>query len=111
MDAVRAERVDAVHQPTKTPEFLAAGRRLVSTAVVDVVSDYGTHGLVTILRAGDEVAATLRASLAAPPADWLGRVDAQLAGQSWDRTWSEMSQIVERHLRAEPLVSSSQKGG
>jgi hypothetical protein len=96
--------------PTKTPEFLAAGLRLLSTAVADVVRDYGAHGLVAILRPQDDLAAVLRAMLEAPPAGWLGRVDARLAGQSWDRTWSEMSQIVERHLGAAPALTLSQKG-
>jgi hypothetical protein len=97
--------------PTKTPEFLAAGLRLVSTAIIDVIRDYGAQGLVTILRPEDDLAALLRASLEAPPAGWLGRVDARLAGQSWDRTWSDMAQIVERHLGAAPLLTLNQKGG
>ena len=96
--------------PTKTPEFLAAGLRLVSTAIADVVRDYGAQDLVTILRPEDDLAASLRASLETPPAGWLRRVDARLAGQSWDRTWSEMAQLVERHLGAAPLLTSSQKG-
>jgi hypothetical protein len=96
--------------PTKTPEFLAAGRRLVSTAIADVVRDYGAHGLVTILGPEDDLAATLRATLGAPPPGWLRRVDARLAGQSWDRTWSDMSHIVERHLAA-PVLALNQKGG
>jgi hypothetical protein len=97
--------------PTKTPEFLAAGLRLVSTAIADVVHDYGAQGLVTILRPQDDLAESLRASLEAPPAGWLGRVDARLAGQSWDRTWSDMAQIVERHLGAATLLTINQKGG
>ena len=96
--------------PTKTPEFLAAGLRLVSTAIADVVRDYGAHDLVAILRPEDDLAASLRASLETPPAGWLARVDARLAGQSWDRTWSEMAHIVERHVDAAPLLTSSQKG-
>jgi hypothetical protein len=97
--------------PTKTPEFLAAGLRLVSTAVVDVVRDYGAHGLVTILQSEDDLVASLRASLEAAPDDWLGRVDTRLAGQSWDRTWSDMSQIIERHSDGVPLLTLNQKGG
>ncbi|OYZ93910.1 MAG: glycosyl transferase, partial [Rhizobiales bacterium 17-65-6] len=34
--------------PTKTPEFLAAGLRVTSTAVADVVETYGKPGLVGI---------------------------------------------------------------
>ena len=32
--------------PTKTPEYLAAGRQVVSTSVRDVVRPYGEQGLV-----------------------------------------------------------------
>jgi len=38
--------------PTKTPEFLAAGRPVVSTSIRDVVRPYGEKGLVQI---GDTV--------------------------------------------------------
>jgi UDP-galactopyranose mutase len=34
--------------PTKTPEYLAAGRPVVSTPIADVVHDYGNKGLVAI---------------------------------------------------------------
>jgi glycosyltransferase involved in cell wall biosynthesis len=34
--------------PTKTPEYLAAGRPVVSTPIADVVRDYGHKGLVAI---------------------------------------------------------------
>lgn len=39
--------------PTKTPEFLAAGLPVVSTAIVDVVRSYGAQGLVQIADAED----------------------------------------------------------
>lgn len=96
--------------PTKTPEFLAAGLRLVSTAVPDVVRDYGSGGLVTILRS-DDPAAALREALEPPPASWARRVDAHLAGRSWDRTWSEMARIVERHVDAAHLRDRIQQEG
>lgn len=95
--------------PTKTPEFLAAGLRLLSTAVPDVVRDYGAAGTVSILRPRDDLAAALRGCLEPPAPDWLCRVDAQLAGRSWDRTWSEMAQILQRHS-AKPLPTPVQKG-
>ena len=96
--------------PTKTPEFLSAGLRLVSTPIPDVVRDYGADGLVTILNKDDDLPTTLRASLEPAPAGWLRRVDAQLAGRSWDRTWSDMARIVERHRHAAPLLARRQKG-
>lgn len=75
--------------PTKTPEFLAAGLPVVSTAIVDVVRSYGAQGLVQIVDA-DDVVEKLREALDSPK-DLLRRtVDAYLANMSWDRTWSAM---------------------
>src|SRR6266436_2531443 len=34
--------------PTKTPEYLAAGKPVVSTSIRDVVRPYGREGLVSI---------------------------------------------------------------
>lgn len=81
--------------PTKTPEFLAAGLPLVSTAVADVVRGYGATGLVTIADRSS-IAASLRQALAPPGEAWRRRVEAHLASMSWDRTWAEMKAHVER---------------
>lgn len=86
--------------PTKTPEFLAGGLPVVSTAIADVVEPYGRLGLVEI--AGD-VAATVAAVERllvgrhdeAAEAARLAAVDAHLAQGSWDRTWSAMQALIE----------------
>jgi glycosyltransferase involved in cell wall biosynthesis len=76
--------------PTKTPEFLAAGLPVVSTAIVDVVRSYGAHGLVQIADA-DDIEEKIREALGNPK-DLLRRsVDAYLATMSWDQTWNGMS--------------------
>jgi glycosyltransferase involved in cell wall biosynthesis len=75
--------------PTKTPEFLAAGLQVVSTAVPDVVDAYGRTGLVMIAD-HDNIAETLRDALQPSPAGWRTRVDATLATTSWDATWASM---------------------
>lgn len=96
--------------PTKTPEFLAAGLQVTSTAVVDVVRDYGAPGLVTVLPpAGGDIAAILRESLGSPPAGWHGRIKTHLAGRSWDRSWSEMARIIDLH-RDSRVQPRGQKG-
>jgi len=76
--------------PTKTPEFLAAGLPVVSTAIVDVVRTYGAQGLVDIADASD-VADKLRSALTTPREAWLGKADAFLAKTSWDSTWEAMA--------------------
>lgn len=80
--------------PTKTPEFLAAGLPLVSTAVTDVVQDYGDPGLVEIADDAPAMAAKLELLLHRPSATWLARVDSRLAAGSWDRTWSRMAALL-----------------
>ena len=81
--------------PTKTPEFLAAGVPLASTAVVDVVRTYGAEGLVDIVDA-DDVELTLRSVLARPRDHVLTQVDAYLLDMSWERTWAGMAARIQQ---------------
>lgn len=81
--------------PTKTPEFLAAGLQIVSTAIADVVRSYAAASLVEIADAGD-MPAKLQSVLAAPRKDWLEKVDIYLADMSWDKTWAQMAALIER---------------
>ena len=82
--------------PTKTPEYLAAGKRVVSTPIRDVVHDYGEPGLVEIAETPEAFAAALDRALAAPhdPA-WAARVQNKLNESSWDSTWSAMRAEME----------------
>jgi glycosyltransferase involved in cell wall biosynthesis len=89
--------------PTKTPEFLAAGLRVTSTAVTDVVRGYGEGGLVAIADPAD-MAERLRASLAPPDAGWQARVDAHLAASSWDLTWAAMAAHLDRVAADRPVL-------
>ncbi|HEX8695411.1 MAG TPA: glycosyltransferase family 1 protein [Longimicrobium sp.] len=93
--------------PTKTPEYLAAGRPVVSTPIHDVVRTYGEPGLVRIAATVEETVAAVEAALREDPqtrAAWLERVDAALARTSWERTWGEMRARVEE-------VVSARRGG
>ena len=83
--------------PTKTPEFLAAGLPVVSTAVTDVVREYGARGFVAIAGADDMIAA-LRSALGPAAPDWGVSVDQHLAQMSWDRTWAQMKAHIDRLL-------------
>ncbi|MBJ6124158.1 glycosyltransferase [Microvirga splendida] len=80
--------------PTKTPEFLAAGVPVVSTAITDVVRPYGEKGLVEIARNAGEVVAKVETILARPKDPWLARVDRHLAAGSWDKTWASMHKLM-----------------
>jgi UDP-galactopyranose mutase len=83
--------------PTKTPEYLAAGKPVVSTSIRDVVRPYGELGLVHI---ADDVAEFIKAASAAGMDDaaederWLSRVDEFLATNSWDETWGRMAALI-----------------
>jgi glycosyltransferase involved in cell wall biosynthesis len=78
--------------PTKTPEYLAAGKPVVSTSIADVVVPYGRAGFARIADTPVLFAEAIRAALNEPVAAWLPRADAFLSGNSWDATWSRISE-------------------
>jgi len=82
--------------PTKTPEYLAAGKPVISTSIRDVVRPYGEMGLVRIADTPVELVAAAEELMSGRTVDqdWLQQVDNFLAGMSWDRTWSEMSRML-----------------
>ncbi|HEX8178576.1 MAG TPA: glycosyltransferase family 1 protein [Pyrinomonadaceae bacterium] len=83
--------------PTKTPEYLAAGKPVVSTSIRDVVRPYGEQGLVRIADTVDEfvrAAAELGMDEHVDDANWRVRVDEFLAKISWDKTWQQMSELI-----------------
>ena len=96
--------------PTKTPEYLAAGRHVVSTPVRDVVADYGDGGVVRI--AGDAAAfvAEVEAALAADAAAHHARADEVLRSRSWDRTWNEMDHLIAAAIKAKTVKPRRARG-
>ena len=86
--------------PTKTPEYLAAGKPVVSTSICDVVRPYGELGLVQIADDPAEFVAAVETALqiAQQDSEWLDRVDAFLAQNSWDKTWASMNHLIESSL-------------
>jgi glycosyltransferase involved in cell wall biosynthesis len=82
--------------PTKTPEFLAAGVPVCSTPITDIVSPYGEQGLVEIAADAAGFGDKLDLLLKRGRSEWLQRVDAFLRDMSWDNTWSQMRELVER---------------
>lgn len=84
--------------PTKTPEYLAAGKLVVSTSITDVVGVYGEPGLVQIADTPDEFARAMDAMLLMKMTEHQPRVDDFLSTMSWDRTWQRMQEIVEHHI-------------
>ncbi len=96
--------------PTKTPEYLAAGKPVVSTSIHDVVHPYGDAGLVRIADSVENFAAAISRSLEAVPPGWLHSIDQFLSGNSWDSTWQRMWGLVTKRLdcRQEPFTGKDQ---
>jgi UDP-galactopyranose mutase len=84
--------------PTKTPEYLAAGRAVVSTSIRDVVRPYGEQGLARIADQVPEFVAAIEAALGEDAAARRTRADAFLCQMSWDATWTRMAQLVDGSL-------------
>lgn len=84
--------------PTKTPEYLAAGRPVVSTSITDVVDPYGARGLVEIADDPEEFVAAVERAIE-PNAERLRAVDAFLTESSWDYTWADMSELIDEAAR------------
>jgi glycosyltransferase involved in cell wall biosynthesis len=80
--------------PTKTPEYLAGGKPVVSTPVRDVVRPYGEHNLVTIADGVDAFVRSVTAALTEDACDRWREVDAFLARGSWDQTWGQMRALL-----------------
>lgn len=92
--------------PTKTPEYLAAGKPVVSTSIRDVVRPYGEQGLVQIADTVPEFVEAIAKALdnSQTNADWLSRVDAFLATTSWDLTWQAMNELIETAIGAKKIM-------
>jgi glycosyltransferase involved in cell wall biosynthesis len=87
--------------PTKTPEYLAGGRPVVSTPIRDVVRPYGELALVEIAEDPEAFVAAAERSMrrfgegAPEREEWLAQVDEFLARGSWSRTFRHMSDLIE----------------
>lgn len=91
--------------PTKTPEYLAAGKPVVSTPIRDVVRPYGDLGLVQIATTAAEwEMAVTKAIQQGANSLWLKEVDLLLATMSWDLTWQRMVSLVQAKLTAGPQL-------
>lgn len=82
--------------PTKTPEYLAAGKPVISTPIRDVVRPYGDNKLVHIVSNADEFIKAAEKELEKKrKTSWLNKVDDFLLYNSWDRTWGQMVRHIE----------------
>lgn len=85
--------------PTKTPEYLAAGKPVISTPIIDVLRQYGRFGLVNIAGTPEEFVRVAAIELENTDRDeWLQHVNEFLSQNSWDKTWQRMMYLITRKL-------------
>ncbi len=98
--------------PTKTPEYLAAGKPVISTAIKDIVNPYGTKQLVHIIHNEQEFIEESQQILNMPSAKrrkWLDEVDEHLTDHSWDKTWYKMHELIKDELRRKQKILTLKK--
>ncbi len=96
--------------PTKTPEFLAGGKKVVSTSIKDVVTPYGVQNLVHIADTSGEFETAINKILNEKDnIGWLRKTDMFLAGISWDKTWRQMQLLMEQTLKTKKNLIKKQK--
>ncbi|EOR92947.1 Glycosyltransferase [Arcticibacter svalbardensis MN12-7] len=92
--------------PTKTPEYLAAGIPVVSTAIRDVVHPYGVNKLVHIGSNASDFIRVIDLELKSKKkSSWLVSVDHFLANNSWDITYSSMHLLIQNAIMSKNKIS------
>lgn len=82
--------------PTKTPEYLAGARPVVSTPITDVIRHYGDLEAVFIADGAEAFIEGCEQALELVRGgdEWLNEVDLKLANLSWDITHARMAGLV-----------------
>jgi glycosyltransferase involved in cell wall biosynthesis len=81
--------------PTKTPEYLAAGRPVVSTPIRDVVRPYGEMGLVHIASTAEEFVNAIETALSEDVDQRRAKAAEHLSTMSWDKTQKAMAELID----------------
>ncbi|WP_294013694.1 glycosyltransferase [Sphingomonas sp.] len=87
--------------PTKTPEYLAGGKPVVSTPVKDVVRHYGHLEGVQIAGDAESFAAACEKALELARdrgGNWLAEADLLLSATSWHTTQARMAGLISEVL-------------
>jgi glycosyltransferase involved in cell wall biosynthesis len=83
--------------PTKTLEYMAAGKPIVSTAVSDVVHNFTP--VVAVAHSPEEFVAAVRAAIEAPSAELIARGLEQARTNSWESIVARMERIIRDAMR------------
>ncbi len=96
--------------PTKTPEYLAGGKPVISTSITDVVSPYGTQKLVHIADTAQEFILEAEKIFTGKNMEtWKAKVDAFLATNSWNETWHKMSELIDVALENKFIMNTKKE--
>ena len=96
--------------PTKTPEYLAGGKPVISTPIKDVVDTYGKSGLVHIINNAEEFIEIAEKELAVTDKHaWLQIVDKHLANSSWEITVNNMRKILYEAIAEKQIIAEQKK--
>ena len=95
--------------PTKTPEYLAAGRPVASTSIHDVVEPYERLGLVEIGDGPAGFADACARALGTHLPSLLEEADRLLAKMSWDRTWRAIDDLVTAAVEGRAAEADDQR--
>lgn len=92
--------------PTKTPEYLAAGIPVISSAITDVVNPYKDLELVEIAHNTEEWISSAEKLLKqnVNKTEWLKNVDAYLNNISWEITVNEMIERIRDTISIKTLL-------
>jgi UDP-galactopyranose mutase len=93
--------------PTKTPEYLAAGKPVVSTPIRDVIRPYGELGLVHIAETAEEFIAACEKALQEDSGKRIEQADEFLSQISWDKTWSAMAGLIDEAISPKGIKLAS----
>jgi glycosyltransferase involved in cell wall biosynthesis len=83
--------------PTKTLEYMAAGKPIVSTAVSDVVHNFTP--VVAVARSPEEFVAAVRSAIEQPNVELIARGFEQARANSWESIVSRMERIIRDAVR------------
>jgi glycosyltransferase involved in cell wall biosynthesis len=84
--------------PTKTLEYMAAGKPIVSTAVSDVVHNFTP--VVTVAETDDDFVTATAAAMQNPDATMIARGVEQARANTWESIVARMERIVREALRS-----------
>jgi len=90
--------------PTKALEYMATGRMIVSTAVPDVVRNFGT--VIKIAKVHDEFIRLCREAVERPEPDAIKRGSQMARENTWERIVSRMEEHIEEAFKMKAIRRS-----